>query len=678
MRITNLTISNFKAFESIVLDESFFDDDKFLLVGKNGSGKTTVLEALRFCIAAGNDNSQQSPYLYNALRDKTRPAEFELHLKLDNDEVEICRTHFQALESENSPYWNSEERTRYDSDVTDSIVCIIRIQPPSLPSANGQNRMATLDRSQAYMSSQTIGIDAEGSYIARKLHIIHRIFQQQPDIHRPLIYLNPFRNAVFQETTMFQDYSLASSQYLGSQQSSNDPVKGMNLAQPDFGKNYYQFSYASDLYGGIMGLFYEIARNSRDLKDKMEQRVLRDMKDVNEMIKPKIINGVDLDYSSNALTYTVSAPDGNYNISGLSAGEEQLVIFGLSLPKYLNVSKDIIKPVVIIDEPELHLHPEYCRRLGLFLKDKLPESNQQLFIASHSVEIIQELADCAYQITPTEIKKIEDVLDRTKLFHSLGANFSVADIVNRVVFVEGSDGSSVEIDRLLYQSLASDLFSRKVRFVGAGSKSNVTKVRIHSTDWSTFIQSEIDASHTTDVYAIIDGDVLAWVQETIKSDDKVFVLPAYSVENLLLQPEIINRAYPDKSIALIETALNEIKERLVGQTKEKIVSEYKSHNRRSFEIEGGHSRVEVQEAFKQHMDSYEKSLISLPGEYDKKIIDAGEKWYLNVYGKQLRIELASKLAINAPIQEMYKKLIGVATLDDMPTEMRDWFRDNIL
>ena len=674
MRITSLKIVNYKAFESLELDTDFFKNEKYLFVGKNGSGKTTILEAIRFCVAMGQEPNQQSSYMYGCLRDPSKSAEIEAVIELDDDEVKLCQEYLDTLNDTETTTWNVAEKDRYDQVVAKLIISRVKIHPLM------NQTQATLDRANTYLSQPTTLPDENGEHQQVKFHIVHRMIQQDGQRIKPLAYITPFRGVNFQEAALFSNYGMIPEvqNMSGGGTTISDPINSAASGQQDFGKNYFQFSYSADLYSGVLSEFYKIAKNDKAVQKRIKEHVAKQMVHINEMIAPKEIYDVKMDTNNNTLTYAIKAPEGEYTIYGLSAGEEQLVIFGLSLPKYLQVSPTEIKPIIVVDEPELHLHPEYCRRLGRFLSKHLPISqNRQLFMASHSVEIIQELADCAYEVSGTSLKPIENVKERTELFHNLGANFSVADIVRKVVFVEGTDSKKVVSDTKLYQKLSGDVYARKVRFVGVGDKKNVKRVQLNAKYWRDFIKVEIDSLKGDEVYAVLDGDVLDWVNDTEENGQDVVSIPCYSIENLLLTPNLIAKAYPKLKPDDIGKAFKKVKKTLIDHTCNKLTSQYKSENRRSYELEIGKvSREKEITAYGSHLDKVEKEIVELPSKYRKKI-QGKTNWYYRVDGKKLGVELAKELKITSGVG-MYNKLIDVATLSDMPIQLRNWLRTNII
>ncbi|MBZ9634710.1 AAA family ATPase [Clostridium sp. FP1] len=73
-----------------------------------------------------------------------------------------------------------------------------------------------------------------------------------------------------------------------------------------------------------------------------------------------------------------------FDINGLSSGEKQLFLRGLSL-KFLEVNNSII----LIDEPEISLHPEWQQKIIKVYENI--GTNNQLIIATHSPHIVGDI-----------------------------------------------------------------------------------------------------------------------------------------------------------------------------------------------------------------------------------------------------------------------------------------------
>jgi AAA15 family ATPase/GTPase len=113
---------------------------------------------------------------------------------------------------------------------------------------------------------------------------------------------------------------------------------------------------------------------------------------------------------------------------------------GLGLRDLLVILYFAISPeykIVLMEEPENHIHPEMQRKLLKFLKE---ETNKQYFIATHSnVFLNSTYVDRVFftEYENGEIK-VSDATSRAKVLHSLG--YSVTDnlVSDLIILVEGS------------------------------------------------------------------------------------------------------------------------------------------------------------------------------------------------------------------------------------------------
>lgn len=80
MRIIRLKAENIRAIEKLELDEAFFENNKYLIVGKNGSGKTTLLEIIRLGLTINNEVFVDNPQYFTFLRDPAKESFIELTL----------------------------------------------------------------------------------------------------------------------------------------------------------------------------------------------------------------------------------------------------------------------------------------------------------------------------------------------------------------------------------------------------------------------------------------------------------------------------------------------------------------------------------------------------------------------------------------------------------------------
>lgn len=130
-----------------------------------------------------------------------------------------------------------------------------------------------------------------------------------------------------------------------------------------------------------------------DKSEKIELRMDRFVNAYNKMF-------------DNKLTYNSIANDGekknilfskglnNIDIDNLSSGEKQIVYRSTFL---LKDTKSLKSPLVLIDEPEISLHPKWQRKILPFYQELFTENgvqSSQIMVSSHSDTIIASAIDC--------------------------------------------------------------------------------------------------------------------------------------------------------------------------------------------------------------------------------------------------------------------------------------------
>ena len=104
--------------------------------------------------------------------------------------------------------------------------------------------------------------------------------------------------------------------------------------------------------------------------------------------------------------------------------------------------------ILLLEEPELHLHPGAQRNLMKFLKEKLGNANSQVFFTTHSIVILEEAGFDNYYVfkknSRTKITRIDDFKDKekVKMFEAIQLSLGLKkgellSLVNLIVFVEG-------------------------------------------------------------------------------------------------------------------------------------------------------------------------------------------------------------------------------------------------
>ena len=162
---------------------------------------------------------------------------------------------------------------------------------------------------------------------------------------------------------------------------------------------------------------------------------------------------LDIDPASPREFRYTDAEGHELNFSSLSSGEQEVIKMLFDVAR-----KEIRHSVIVVDEPELHLHPTFAFKLIETLKS-IGDHTNQLILFTHSSDLIS-----TYYSTG-DVYFIDFNADGTNQAHRLsdlsnehrdvaalvGQNLGLFAVGKKLVFVEGEDSS---IDRLTYQKVA--------------------------------------------------------------------------------------------------------------------------------------------------------------------------------------------------------------------------------
>jgi energy-coupling factor transporter ATP-binding protein EcfA2 len=223
-------------------------------------------------------------------------------------------------------------------------------------------------------------------------------------------------------------------------------------------------------------------------------------------------------------------------VDTLSSGERQVV----------NIAFDIIlrspsDSIFVIDEPELHLHPELSFKLIRTLQG-IGENNQFVFF-THSADIISSsIDDTVLFMRPPNgganqaVKAGRDD-DATQGLKLLGHSIGVISLGRKIVLIEGEDAST---DKKVYSSILGNGISDFV-LLPVGSVQtlhNFEKIRERILD---------KAIWGVDFYMVCDHD--APYHDGILADDcahpRLKKIGRYHIENYFLEEEILAQVFED-------------------------------------------------------------------------------------------------------------------------------------
>ncbi len=248
--------------------------------------------------------------------------------------------------------------------------------------------------------------------------------------------------------------------------------------------------------------------------------------------------------------------------SALSSGEQEVIKVLFDVAR-----KEIRHSVIIVDEPELHLHPTLTFKLVEALKSIGDHTNQFIFL-THSSDLIStyySTGDVYFidqnSVSGNQAHRLSDLNHEHHQVASLiGQNLGLFAVGKKLVFVEGEDSS---IDRLTYQKIAQSIDS-EIRVIPSGSVLNILTLNN--------IEEQIRKSiFGIDIYMIRDRDGLNESQVLeLEKNGRIRCLKRRHIENYFLDPELLfmvaQRLYlttnsPNLSVSFIKQKIREIAEK---------------------------------------------------------------------------------------------------------------------
>jgi len=320
--------------------------------------------------------------------------------------------------------------------------------------------------------------------------------------------------------------------------------------------NRYKGKRSNNLVDRVFDALIVLIRQEQDLKDKhsdavsawdvggrvgelpkREQPPLDRLFEQYNEIFPNIV--LSFDKPSGRLYVKNKNSEQPYGPSTLSDGEKQ--VFSL-LADLLQLEDEFT--YVIVDEPELNLHPELAERVWNLVESEYPDKN--FIYATHSIQFaLRSSVDTLYIISsdPSKISRISSLSDipRVELERFLGG---VPGILNagRVVVTEGHEKS---FDSIFYRWVLND---PEIEIFACGNCHDVKQIIRKESLWEQ-ISSDIS------LVGVVDSDFRPGDSLQNQTDDGLVTLALHEAESFICIPEIICAAA--ESIGSQETVLTQ-------------------------------------------------------------------------------------------------------------------------
>jgi len=445
MYISKIKMKNFRNFLDTTIE---FNDGVNVIIGHNNSGKTNLLKALGLIF---NINAQRRLTVddFNMeISDFTEPPEITVSAilkqseKIENekpDDKRIVSTWMLNLES---PY---EAKLTYSFFLPESEIDNYKKEVEKISSQNGTT----------YDYWRIIKKKFIRKYVARIYGgILERNDRAEPDLldKFDFQYLEPIRDV---ERTMFLGRNPMLKEIL-NYFLDDDILKNEELE--DFEKEQIVDERESNFFEGSKQVI-------EGLKDRVKVDAILEYSEYTGASAggtPKFEGEISEAEFLSALKLIIT------NITGIDIpathnglGYNNLIFMALVLAKmqmdcssYIGQENVKVFPMLLIEEPEAHLHPSMQFKFLKFLKENINKAKQvrQVFVSTHSTHITAAVGldeiicmylndanrlDIAYPGKVFDLEKTDDKKSKAYIERFLDATKSDMLFSNSVIFVEG-------------------------------------------------------------------------------------------------------------------------------------------------------------------------------------------------------------------------------------------------
>lgn len=335
-------------------------------------------------------------------------------------------------------------------------------------------------------------------------------------------------------------------------QLSNDPnlENSINVNSPEwfaseFRKNQYQqFKQQSVIqYKKLENLTLKEIEKTQALRDDHTYTFDTVVDKINGLLTNIEIKRTETDFE-----FFKKGTEDKITSSNISSGESELVSLAIECLYFDKKSLSGQDNILLIDEPDVHLHPDLQVRFSIFIKDLVKENNFKVIIATHSTAFLGALAD--YQDArfafmqkgqiDFDFKEINETYSR--ILPIFGAH-PLSNLFNEspILLVEGEDDV-----RIWQQAIRTSINRLKLYPCSVDTIDNLS---IYEEEVVSMLNSVYDNAIG---YSLRDRD-----EDEGKINDKPpvirFCLTCRNAENLILSDEVLTN---------LKTNWNEIQQRI--------------------------------------------------------------------------------------------------------------------
>jgi predicted ATP-dependent endonuclease of OLD family len=230
--------------------------------------------------------------------------------------------------------------------------------------------------------------------------------------------------------------------------------------------------------------------------------------------------------------------------------------------------------IVVIDEPDIYLHPDIQKKLMQILRDRF----QQFFVATHSAEIINssdEMEVASINSKYRNAMRIKSEEDYNRVFSYIGSStntdFARVAKTRKVIFVEGEDKTIIQLlgRRLDFEHLSATV----IPFVKLGGFSGWEKALGAVWAFREILSIDIEVYCLFDRDYRCDEEIHSFLSKMNGDSVVCRVLDRKEIENFLIDLSTLQRAVRKRAK---DREAGEITEQFVIDLLSEVTSRYKS------------------------------------------------------------------------------------------------------
>lgn len=335
----------------------------------------------------------------------------------------------------------------------------------------------------------------------------------------------------------------------------------------------------------------------------------------NSLLPDKMLEPIDTRFLRDFEYRTASSQP--LSFGSLSSGEREVVTMVFDL-----AYKKIAHSIILIDEPELHLHPSLTFRFVETLKG-LGGGTNQIILFTHSADLISTYYSTGNVfVLNSESTETNQALKLSTLDenHStvarvISSSLGMFATGKKLVFVEGRNDSA---DRLIFNNIVQNSFPH-FQIVPIGSVGNITMLR-------SVVDELTNTIFGIDLFFIRDRDGLSdKIVSSLETNSHFRCLPRRHIENYLLDPEILSAVANNLNIDPKKAESSKIEGLLFEIASQNLMRGVLWNIREYIRIEGILSQPEIN---KSEIDQipYEQLAENIAKQLEKSLNDASKKF----------------------------------------------------